>query len=200
MVRLFDKYRFAAPFMGVRPSRSGGHNTKGLIIRAEFIVGNSNKAGAVLSLGQSLHRKESYLMPRSLLRTILDLSQYEPRRRCAALQFLTAKRGLLDNVRVSRVIHAADNLIGNLFCYGKEINLGSRYFQPCFYKPLRLVDINWTQDTRSAFCRGCYRWDCSYRRFSSDCSRFGIAWAAMHVTINTNRLVQLLTRKVRERE
>ena len=133
-------------------------------------------------------------MPRSLLRTILELSQYEPRRCSSPPRFLTVQKGLLDNARVSRVVRAADNLIDNLFSYGKEINIGSRYFQPCFYRPLQLVSFDWTFYNCTAFCRGCPRsgWDCPNRRFSSECSRFGIAWAVTHITANTNRLIQLL--------
>ena len=136
-------------------------------------------------------------MPRSLLRTINSLAKYEDTDTPLFTRFLLVRYPRSLTGKSIALIKAADRLIGYLFSYGQEISIGDRYFQPCFYRTKRqTVRFYWSEQNKRSFCAGC-RYDCRCytNMFSSACLRFRIAWAVEHVIANTNRLMQLVSRK-----
>lgn len=94
-----------------------------------------------------------------------------------------------------RIIQAGDRLIGYLFSYGKEfITIGEEYYQAYMEDYPRYVIFNWQSREARSFCEGCHmqEWECKARPFSSECTRFQIAWAVEHVVGATNLLLQQL--------
>ena len=138
----------------------------------------------------------------SLLRTIHSLAKYEHFKKChdgeelpLLTSFLSVWNSLALSEKACNLVLAADRLIGYLLCYGGEIAIGQRYFQPTFYRPQKIaVYFKWDDRNKGAFCAGCQREECGRSRFSSWCPRFRIAWAIEHVTDCTNKLVSFVER------
>ena len=138
----------------------------------------------------------------SLLRTIYSLAKYEHFKKYydgeeipLLTTFLSVWNSLVLSEKACNLVLAADRLIGYLLCYGGEIAIGQRYFQPTFYRPQKIaVYFKWDDRNKGAFCAGCQREECGRSRFSSWCPRFRIAWAIEHVTDCTNKLVSFVER------
>ena len=98
----------------------------------------------------------------SLLRTIYSLANYEHFKKCydgeeipLLTSFLSVWNSLVLSEKACNLVLAADRLIGYLLCYGGEIAIGQRYFQPTFYRPQKIaVYFKWDTGTKAHSVQG----------------------------------------------